>query len=148
MPHRKITSLLRASGFAMLALMFAIAGSFALPAGDASAAPLAFAKGVISQAQDSDLVLIRDGCGRGMRFSNRRQTCVEDFNSGPRFVEPGCPRGMRFSNSRGHCVPMGGVDPGAAIVNGVINGLIGGGGHPNCGPGFRFSNSRGRCVPF
>lgn len=147
MPGRTRTTLFRASKFATLALLAAIGSLFVLPAGDASAAPPAFANSAIAQATHSDLTLVRDGCGRGMRFSNRRQTCVEDFGGGgPRVVEPGCPRGMRFSNSRGHCVEMGGGgggDPGAAIMNGIVNGLIGNG----CQQGWRFSNSRQRCVP-
>lgn len=28
------------------------------------------------------ILMIRDGCGRGMRFSNRRNACVEDFQAG------------------------------------------------------------------
>ena len=110
---------LRASRFATVALMFAIGGSFAPT--DANAAPLTFAKGVIAQVQDSNLTLVRDGCGRGMRFSNRRQACV--------------PQGG------------GGVDPGAAIVHGIIQGVVGSGGRGDgCPRGMRFSNSRQACV--
>ena len=109
---------LRASA---VALMLAFGSSFAPTAGDANAAPLTFAKGVIAQVQDSNLTLVRDGCGRGMRFSNRRQTCV--------------PQG-------------GGVDPGAAVVHGIIQGVIGNGGRrgDGCPRGMRFSNSRQACV--
>jgi len=138
---------------ASLALIIAIGAAFLLHAGRADAAPLGLAKSAIVQsgAQDSDLTLVRDGCGRGMRFSNSRQRCVEDFNGGGgRYVEPGCPRGMRFSNSRQACVPLGGgVDPGVAIIQGIIGGAVnsGRGRGDGCGPGFRFSNSRQRCVP-
>jgi len=127
----------------LLALAFSASGL--MFASGANAGPLTAAKGAVSQAaqQDSDVRLVRDGCGRGMRFSNRFQTCVEEGGGGPRFVEPGCPPGTRFSERRQTCVEMGGVDPGAAIVNGIINGVVGGGG---CPPGTRWSNGRGRCV--
>jgi hypothetical protein len=86
-----------------------------------------------------------------MRFSNRRQACVEDFDRDPppRVVAPGCPRGTRFSNSRQACVPMGGgVDPGVAIIQGIIGGAVNSGRRGDgCGRGMRFSNSRQRCVP-
>ena len=126
-----------------------------LMASDAGAVPLGLGKGAINElsAHESTVILVRDGCGRGMRFSNRRQMCVEDFDRGPRFVAPGCPRGMRFSNSRGRCVPMHGqVDPGVAIMQGIIGGAIGGAVNSGrrgdgCGRGMRFSNSRQRCVP-
>ena len=104
-----------------IALMVAIGGLSVMLAGGASAAPLGLANSAIAQSivQDSDLTLVRDGCGRGMRYSNRRQACVPDFDRGPpvvvvpRFVEPpvrfvprGCPPGSRWSNSRGRCVSM------------------------------------------
>jgi len=108
-----------------VALMLALGSSFAPTAGDANAAPLTFAKGAIAQVQDGNLTLVRDGCGRGMRFSNRRQACV--------------PQGG------------GGVDPGAVIMQGVIQGLVGSGGGgvrrgDGCPRGMRFSNSRQACV--
>jgi hypothetical protein len=136
---------------AALAMVIAICGSFAPLA--ANAAPLGAMKSAITQsdAQDSDVTLVRDGCGRGMRFSNRRQACVEDFGGGPQ-VAPGCPRGTRFSNSRQACVPMdGGVDPGVAVIQGIIGGVLSGGGGggrgDGCPRGMRFSNSRQACVP-
>ena len=126
------------------ALVLAV-GVFALLAGPADAAPLTFSKSAISQSDETVLTLVRDGCGRGMRFSNRLQACVEAFGGGPRFVEPGCPRGMRFSNSRQACVPAGGgVDPGTAIIQGIIGGVVGA--PRGCGPGMRWSNSRQACV--
>ena len=102
---------------ASLAVMIALGAT--LLAGNASAAPIAPATSAIAQcgtAQDSDVTLVRDGCGRGMRFSTRRQGCV----------------------------PEGNVDPGAAIVNGIIGGVVG---VPRgCPRGMRWSNGRGRCV--
>jgi hypothetical protein len=90
-------------------------------AGPADAAPLTSSKSAISQSDDV-LTLVRDGCGRGMRFSNRRQACV--------------PEG-------------GGVDPGTAIIQGIIGGVVGSGGPrrgDGCPRGMRFSNSRQACV--
>jgi hypothetical protein len=69
----------------------------------------------------SDLVLVRDGCGRGFRYSYRRQRCVPDYDvefrpvpvpppvyyrPPPRVVVPACPPGQRYSRSRGFCVWM------------------------------------------
>ena len=131
---------------ASLAVMIAVGAT--LLAGNAGAAPIAPATSAIVQsaAQDSDVTLVRDGCGRGMRFSNRLQACVEDYGGGgPRVVEPGCPPGTRFSNNRQACVPVGGyVDPGAAVIQGIIGGVVGAPG--GCPPGTRWSNGRGRCV--
>jgi hypothetical protein len=112
----------------------------ALPmATDAGAMPL---PGASSSLVQSETVLVRDGCGRGMRFSNRRQECVEDFDDGPppRVMDDRrdyrrddrreyrrdeapvvreCGRGMRWSNSRGQCVWIDGArrdDDGAAAA--------------------------------
>lgn len=118
-----------ARGFASaLLISFAVASAgLAALGNDAVAAPLVVAK----PASIESLTLpVRDGCGRGMRFSNSRQTCVEDFGEGggyvegpraygdrprgdgyrdgyrdvPRIVAPDCGRGMRYSNSRQACV--------------------------------------------
>jgi hypothetical protein len=147
--RKKATRAARTMTFAALALAV---GAMVLIADSAGAAPLGLGKGAINQssALEGDVTLVRDGCGRGMRFSNRRQVCVEDFDRGPPVVvAPGCPRGMRFSNSRGRCVPAGGgVDPGVAIIQGIIGGAVNSGRRGDgCGPGMRFSNSRQRCVP-
>ncbi len=88
----------------------AIAAMSALFALDASALPLAAAKQ--QAAVESQLTLVRDGCGRGMRFSNHRDDCVvdrhsrsrRDFRSRHHFVSDECRRGWRFSNSRQRCV--------------------------------------------
>jgi hypothetical protein len=135
---------------ASLGLMIALGGSFVSI--EASAAPLASAAAQ-TVAPDSDVTLVRDGCGRGMRFSNRLQACVQDRGPPPRVVvvPAGCPRGYRFSNSRQACVPMGGgVDPAAAIIGGVAAGILGAATAPRgrgCGPGLRWSDRRGACVP-
>src|SRR4051794_21782926 len=80
---------------AAVALAVGIGG--ALLPNNAAAMPVALAD---RTAVESDVTLARDGCGRGMRFSNSRQACVEDFQGGPQ-VAPGCPPGTRFSNNRG-----------------------------------------------
>lgn len=95
----------------------------------AQAAPLAPGKG---HAVETHVLQVRDGCGPGMRYSERRDACVEDFDRGPRGYDdrvpppvydrrpppppeyyrgdarpmPDCGRGMRFSNSRQACVPI------------------------------------------
>jgi hypothetical protein len=127
---------------AAIALAVGIGGTL-LP-NSAEAMPIALAD---RTAVESNVTLARDGCGRGMRFSNSRQACVEDFQGGPQVAPGECPRGMRFSNNRGGCVPVGGVDPGAAIINGVINGVVNGNRGDGCGRGMRFSNRLGQCVP-
>jgi hypothetical protein len=103
------------------ALIIAIAAVFLL-AGGADAAPLGLgtSAAIQSDAQEGDVTLVRDGCGRGMRYSNRR----------------------------GGCVPIDrGPDPAAAIIGGVINQAISPRRGDGCPRGWRFSNSRGRCVP-
>jgi hypothetical protein len=136
-----------------LALIVAIGGALLLGAGSSDAAPLALGKGAVVQSdvQDSDVILVRDGCGRGMRWSHRRQGCVEDFGGGPPpavMVRPDCRPGWRWSNSRGTCVPAGGgVDPAAAIIGGVIGGAIQATRPRGCGPGMRWSERRRGCVP-
>jgi hypothetical protein len=104
-----------------LALLVAAGGTFLL-AGGAVAAPLALGKSAAIQsgAEASDVMLVREGCGRGMRWSNSRQACV----------------------------PIGAAAPGVAIAPGVVvtspvvvpRGRV-------CGPGLRWSNGLGRCVP-
>ena len=83
----------------------------------ASASPLGLAKGTSIESQ---LLEVRDGCGRGMRFSNRQQACVEDFDRGPpqeRYIEE-----RRVYRDR--------VDPGAAAAGAaagaIVDGVLGG----------------------
>jgi hypothetical protein len=148
MKSRKISAGLAS---AVLAVMFAIGGLFV--SAEANASPLAAMKGAITEAAPEDVTLVRDGCGRGMRFSNSRQRCVEDFRGGGQrviVVPRGCPRGTRFSDRRQACVPVGGgVDPAAAIIGGVVQGIISSGAPRGrgCGPGLRWSDRRGACVP-
>src|SRR5829696_3330258 len=83
----------------LLILTAAIGSLSALLAFDAGAMP--FAKHGIGS---NDLTLARDNCGRGFRFSERRQRCVpdDDDRRGP----PGCPPGFEFSERRGSCVQV------------------------------------------
>lgn len=104
-------------------------------------------------AGPSDVVQVRDGCGPGMRFSERRQACVEDFDRGPppppppryyeergpRYVAPpppprryvDCGPGKRFSERMQGCVwidgPRRSDDDAAAgaIAGGLIGAAIG-----------------------
>jgi hypothetical protein len=107
------------------ALIIAIGAVFLLAGGAADAAPLGLGTSVAVQsgAQEGDVILVRDGCGRGMRYSNRRGGCVPQ--------------------DRG-----GGVDPAAAIIGGVIGGAIQATRPRGCGRGMRWSDRRGGCVPY
>jgi hypothetical protein len=100
----------------------ALIGLAALLAADASAIPFSAAQ---SGETASDTILVRDGCGRGLRWSNRRQACVPDDDVP---IVRGCPPGFRFSEGRQRCVP----------IDRVIEG---------CPRGYRWSNSRRACVP-
>jgi hypothetical protein len=89
----------------------AIGAVTALFAFDAGALPVAATQQQASA--DDNLVLVRDGCGRGMRYSHRRQRCVVDGGGGPPPVvivpggvvrDGGCARGWRWSHRRGRCV--------------------------------------------
>ena len=96
-----------------LALTVAMGAMTALSVADVGALPLTPSKQTIENA---DLSLVRDGCGRGMRFSRRAGGCVVDgpavivprvFAPAPIIVAPalrGCPRGTRWSNRFQQCV--------------------------------------------
>lgn len=107
----------------MRSLAFAVAVGFAalLGSGSAGALPVGPASAPAVSAAEGDLLLVRDGCGRGYRYSSRRGGCVPDFDRGPpppryyapapaivlpvpRVVIPACPPGQRYSNSRRMCV--------------------------------------------
>lgn len=141
--HRNVsrTKPSRARLLALLAFAVAMTGLSGLSAPDANALPLALAK---SADVEHVTVMVRDGCGRGMRFSNRRQTCVEafddrrEFRDEPRrFVRDECGRGQRFSNSRQRCVWIDErrkVDDGevaAGVALGVLGAIIGSSGNNN-----------------
>lgn len=83
-----------------------VAAASALAPAGAGAMPLNTAI-----AAETDHVLVRDGCGRGMRFSNRQQACVpmDGYGGGPGYYEP---------------APAY-VDPGAAAAAAIIGGVTG-----------------------
>lgn len=88
-----------------LAFTLAMGTLSALLVADAGALPLTQLKQAIVQ---SDTVLVRDGCGPGMRFSHRLRRCVVADPAGPiarEAVRPGrCGLGFHWSVRRGHCV--------------------------------------------
>jgi hypothetical protein len=103
----------------LLAFFVAIVAMALLSSGSVGALPVGSVDSVA--AIESNMLLVRDGCGRGMRFSNRLQACVVDYDRGgpppryygerdyyrgppPRVIIPQCPPGQRFSNSRQACV--------------------------------------------
>lgn len=96
----------------MRSVVFAAAVSAValMSSGPAGALPLA---PVESSAVESNLLLVRDGCGPGMRYSHRMQACVRDFGPPPPYgyrppppppPRPICPPGMRFSYRAQACV--------------------------------------------
>ena len=113
---------------AMMGAMTAI-----LPA-TATAMPLAPASqmNAAAQAGDNGLTLVRDNCGRGRHFSNRRNRCVSDDNfRGPQrnFRRDDCRRGWHFSQRRGRCVRGRSEGPrnddaAAALAIGALFGAI------------------------
>ena len=63
---------------ASLALTVAIGAMSMLTAGNANALPIAFAK---KAAAETDVILVRDRCGRDRHFSESRGRCVDDRRS-------------------------------------------------------------------
>ena len=95
---------------------FAVIATSALA--PASAGPMPLNPAV---SADSGLTLVRDGCGRGFRFSYRRQACVPiDGYGGGGYVDPGAAAA-------------------AAIAAGVAGAIIGG----NRGGGYRGGHGGG-----
>ena len=120
-------TLLIRGALATAALMFAIATP------PAEAAPLSAAAVALAAPAtlDSHLMQVRDGCGRGFRYSNRRGRCVEDFD-----------------DRRGPPVRRGPPgDPGVAIMQGIIGGaMMAPRGRPACPRHMRWSERRNGCV--
>lgn len=105
-----------------LALTAALGALTTLTISDARAMPLAPAT---SFATDSDVTLVRDGCGRGMRFSNRRQACVPDYNGGgPRYYDGGRPTYYRGGGGPGPYRGSGYRDDGGAAAAAAVTGAI------------------------
>jgi hypothetical protein len=89
--------------------------------GVAAAGPLAVPKSTAT-AFESDVLQVRDGCGRGMRFSNRRNRCVpieREFRRDDDFEDEG--QGRRRSQRRNNDSDAAA----AAVATGVILGIIG-----------------------
>ncbi len=99
-----------------LALSAAIGAMTALVAVPAGAMPLSQSKQTV---ENEDITAVRDGCGRGFRYSSSRGRCVRVGGPGPGVV-----------------VPIPGLQ---VIIPGVRRG---------CGPGSRWSPRWGRCVRF
>jgi len=88
-----------------IVFMAAICAIAAIPAG-AGALPLAQKAGI---ANSDTVQLVREGCGRGFQWSERRRRCVEDspraqIRDMMRGGERSCGRGMRWSDRGGRCV--------------------------------------------
>jgi hypothetical protein len=117
----------------MRSLAFAVAlGSMALlSSGNAGALPGPPAES--AAAVESNLLLVRDGCGRGFRWSNRRQACVEDFQGPPVYVRPAPPPPVYYRPAPPPPVYVRPAPPPPIY-------------RPACPPGMRFSNSRQACV--
>lgn len=102
----------------------------------AQAAPMPLATGMVVESQ---VLQVRDGCGRDMRYSERRGGCVEDFDGGPGYDRgpPGYDRRPPPPDYDRRPPPpaYGGPD-----YRGDPRGV------PDCGRGMRFSNSRQACV--
>jgi hypothetical protein len=77
-----------------------------IPAG-AGALPLAQGKAGITTSDT--VLLVREGCGRGMQWSERRRRCVPDSTEAQirdmvRGATNRCGPGRRWSDRRGRCV--------------------------------------------
>ena len=70
----------------LIIIGLALCGAPALSMTAAQAMPL---DRNVSAAATGDITLVRDGCGRGFRFSYRRQACVPVHHGGRVVVDPG-----------------------------------------------------------
>ena len=90
-----------------LALTIAIGAASALFATDAGALPLAQDKAGI--AASDTVLLVRERCGPGRQWSERRRRCVTDtpramMRDLTRGDRRRCGRGLHWSDRRGRCV--------------------------------------------
>ena len=109
-----------------------LVGAAVASGANAQAAPLLLGK---SAAAASHVLEVRDGCGRGMRFSERRGGCVEDFDGGPRgyYEDRGAPPPPPMYDRRPPPPPeysrrpdRGDGDVAAgALIGGVVGAMIG-----------------------
>ncbi|MDB5653495.1 MAG: hypothetical protein JWQ94_1108 [Tardiphaga sp.] len=100
-------------------------------ADSAQAGPMPLAHGAV---MESPLLQVRDGCGQGMRYSERREGCVEDFDRGP----PGYDRGPPPPPFDRRPPPEYGRGPDYRDQRGPEM--------PDCGRGMRYSNRLQGCV--
>lgn len=123
----------RLSGMPSLAMgVLTLVGAAVASGANAQAAPLLLGK---SAAAASHVLEVRDGCGRGMRFSERRGGCVEDFDGGPRgyYEDRGAPPPPPMYDRRPPPPPeysrrpdRGDGDVAAgALIGGVVGAMIG-----------------------
>jgi hypothetical protein len=88
-----------------LAMTVALGAGAALLAADATALPLS--QGKAGVAAHDTVLLVREGCGRGWQWSERRRRCVRD---NPRAMmrdlvgRDRCGRGFHWSERRERCV--------------------------------------------
>ena len=88
-----------------LALTIAIGAASALFATDAGALPLAQDKAGV--AASDTVLLVRERCGPGRQWSERRRRCVTDTPRGmmrDMTRRHHCGRGLHWSDRRGRCV--------------------------------------------
>lgn len=90
-----------------IALTAALGALAALMPAGAGALPLAQDKAGI--AASDTVLLVREGCGRGMQWSERRRRCVPDSAGAQvrdmvRGVTDRCGPGRHYSERRGRCV--------------------------------------------
>jgi hypothetical protein len=88
-----------------LALTIAIGAGSALLATDAGALPLAQDKAGV--AASDTVLLVRERCGPGRQWSERRRRCVTDTPRGmmrDMTRRHHCGRGLHWSDRRGRCV--------------------------------------------
>jgi hypothetical protein len=101
------------------------------------AAPLAPGKG---HSAETHILQVRDGCGPGMRYSDRRDACVEDFDGGPRGYDDRRPPPPMYDRRPPPPEYDRRPPPPPEYYRSERP-------MPDCGRGMRFSNSRQGCVP-
>jgi hypothetical protein len=119
-------------------LAVAAMGATTLLGAATQAAPMPLVK---SMATESHVLQVRDGCGRDMRYSERRGGCVEDFDGGP-----GYDRGPPGYDRRPPPPDYDRRPPPPPAYGGGPDYRGDPRAMPDCGRGMRFSNSRQACV--
>lgn len=83
-------------------------------AGSAEAFPAAPVKQI---AVENHLILVRDGCGPGMRFSNRRDRCIGKSGRSQRFRDSRPPDRDMWRHRRHH---RSDSEVGADVIHGIF----------------------------